>query len=145
MPHLVGVFRASLALRYIPSKWREVRVVFIPKPVRMDYTLPKAFRLISLTSFFLKTMERLCERYIRDEVLVYNPNQHAYTPGRSTDSALHHVVGRIERSLDNKESTLGILIDIEGAFDKTTFPTITQQLNSRNVENRYLRCSPAEQ
>jgi len=35
--------------------------------------------------------------------------------------------------LDNKESTLGIFIDIEGAFDKTTFPTITQQLNSRNV------------
>lgn len=61
MPHLVGMFRASIALRYVPSKWREVRVVFIPKPGKMDYSLPKSFRPISLTSFFLKTMERRCE------------------------------------------------------------------------------------
>lgn len=68
--------------------------------------------------------------------MVYRPlhsNQHAYTPGRSTDSALHEVVGKIERSLDNKESTLAVFIDIEGAFDKTTFPTIIQQLADRNV------------
>ncbi|VEN61989.1 unnamed protein product, partial [Callosobruchus maculatus] len=47
--------------------------------------------------------------------------------------ALHQVVGRIETSLDNKESTLGVLIDIERAFDKTTFSKISQQLQPRNV------------
>ena len=102
----------------------------------MDYTTPKAYRPISLTSFLLKTMEKLCERYIRDIVLKDNPlhpNQHAYTLGRSTDTALHAVASRIERSLDNKESTLGVFIDIEGAFDKTTFPKITAALAEKNV------------
>ncbi|CAG9829773.1 unnamed protein product [Diabrotica balteata] len=121
----------------IPSTndWHLARTIINEK--KDDYTLPKAFRPISLTSFLLKTMERLCERYIRMKVMVHNPlhpNQHAYTSGRSTDSALHHVVGKNERSLDNKESTLGLFIDIEGAFDETTFPTITQQLNIRNRE-----------
>ena len=81
-------------------------------------------------------MEKLCERYIRDVVLKDNPlhpNQHAYTLGRSTDTALHAVASRIERSLDNKESTLGVFIDIEGAFDKTTFPKITAALVEKNV------------
>jgi ribonuclease HI len=136
LPHLVGVFRSSLALRYIPKVWREVKVVFIPKPGRVDYSTPKSYRPISLTSFSMKTLERLCERHIRDTVIITNPlhpNQHAYTPGRSTDTALHLVAGRIEKSLDNKQSTLGVFIDIEGAFDKTTFPKIADSLASRNV------------
>ncbi|VEN61235.1 unnamed protein product, partial [Callosobruchus maculatus] len=28
---------------------------------------------------------------------------------------------------------MGVFIDIEGAFDKTTFPKISQQLQARNV------------
>jgi hypothetical protein len=40
---------------------RAVRVIFIPKPGRDSYELAKSFRPISLTSFFLKTMERLVD------------------------------------------------------------------------------------
>jgi len=90
-------------------------VVFLSKPGRMDYTRPKAYRSISLSFFSLKTMERLCERYIRGEVLSNHPlqpNQHAYIPGRSTDTAL--VVGRVERSMDNK----GVLLISKGLLTK---------------------------
>jgi hypothetical protein len=41
------------------------RVIFIPKPGRDSYELAKSFRPISLTSLFLKTMERLVDSYIR--------------------------------------------------------------------------------
>src|SRR5699024_8463551 len=58
---------------------------------------------------------------------------HAYTPGRSTESALHEVAIRIERALDVKQSTLGTFIDIEGAFDKTTFVAIERALVQRGV------------
>lgn len=102
----------------------------------MDYTLAKAYRALSLTSFLLKTLERLCDRFIRENILLNNPihsNQHAYCESKSTESALHSVVSRISRSFENKASTLAAFLDIEGAFDKTTFPNIAAALQHRGL------------
>jgi len=117
------IYRASLALGYIPIAWRIARVAFIPKPGKIDYTTAKSFRPISLTSFLLKGLEKLMDRYLRDGPMVtlpIHPRQHAYQAGKSTESALHQLVGRIERALNAKEYTLGVLFDIEEAFDNTT-------------------------
>jgi hypothetical protein len=59
--------------------------VFIPKAGRNSYGWSRDYRPISLTSFLLKTMERLMDRYLRDEALALmslHPNQHAYTAGK---------------------------------------------------------------
>ena len=32
IPYLVRIFRAFLATGYVPAIWRQVKVVFIPKP-----------------------------------------------------------------------------------------------------------------
>ena len=77
---MVNIFRACIAYGYIPVQWRTSRVVFVPKPGRTDYTLVKSFRPISLMSLFLKTVERLVDRHIRDDILTEYPmhiNQHA--------------------------------------------------------------------
>jgi hypothetical protein len=66
IPYLVKIFRACLATGYVPAMWRQVKVVFIPKPGRSSYCGPTDFRPISLTSFLLKTMERLVDRFLRD-------------------------------------------------------------------------------
>jgi hypothetical protein len=80
-PYLVKIFRACLGTGYIPAIWRQVKVVFIPKPAWNSYGGPKDFRPISLTPFLLKTMERLVDTFLRDEILAtkpLHPNQHAY-------------------------------------------------------------------
>ena len=67
-------------------------------------------------------MEKLVDRYLRDGPLTklpMHPRQHAYQAGKSTESALHQLIGRIEKALDAKEYALGIFFDIEGAFDNT--------------------------
>jgi len=58
-----GILILYLATGYIPALWRQVKVVFIPKPGRSSYCGSRDFRPISLTSFLLKTMERLVERF----------------------------------------------------------------------------------
>lgn len=131
------IFRACLAFRYVPLGWREVKVMFIPKPGKTDYTEAKAYRPISLTSFLLKTLERLCDRYIRDNIQSIAPlcmHQHAYSSGKSTESALHKVVCRIEKDIKNKNLCLGAFIDIEGAFDKTNFSSINAALRRHKVD-----------
>jgi hypothetical protein len=85
IPCLVRMFRACLATGYVPAMWRQVKVVFIPKPGRNAYSGPIDYRPISLTSFLLKAMVRLVDRYLRDEALAIvplHPNQHAYQAGK---------------------------------------------------------------
>jgi hypothetical protein len=89
-------------------------------------TEAKAYRLISLSSYLLKTMEKLVDRHIRDGVLTIHPlhrNQHAYQKGKSTETALHNVAARIENAIEHKDIALGAFLDIEGAFDTPSSDT----------------------
>jgi hypothetical protein len=40
--HLILIFNASLILGHHPARWKEAKVVAIPKPDKPDYSLPKA-------------------------------------------------------------------------------------------------------
>jgi hypothetical protein len=72
-------------------------------------------------------MEELVERYKRDNVLMDNPlfkNQFVYQAGKSTELALLNAVTFIENAVEHKEITLGEFLDIEEAFDRTSFKAI---------------------
>jgi len=128
----------TLAYGYIPVQWHTSRVVFVPKAGRMDYILVKSFRPISLMSFLLKTAERLVDIYIRGDTLTRYPlhnNQHAYQAGKSTDSALHILVGKIEKALNNNEYNLGVFLDIEGAFNNASTGSLSHVFRARRVSS----------
>jgi ribonuclease HI len=134
---LKDIFCACLEFGYVPYQWREVNVVFLPKPGKDSYTSAKSFRPISITSFMLKTLEKLIDRYIRETVLISRPlhqNQHAYQAGKSTETALHQLVSRIEVALDQGQYAMCAFLDIEGAFDKPVFTLVMQTLQHRGVE-----------
>jgi hypothetical protein len=76
-------------------------------------------------------MERLVDRYLRDEVLALMPlhsNQHAYQAGKSVETALHQLVLRVEKALDQQDTALGVFVDIEGAFNNTCYDTMCDAL-----------------
>jgi hypothetical protein len=122
IPYLVRTFRACLCIGHVPAILRQDKLVVIPKPGTNSYSGPRDFRPICLTSFLLKTLERLLDRYLRDEALAQvplHPNQHAYQAGKSVETALHQLVVRVEKALDQQETALGVFLDIEGAFNNT--------------------------
>lgn len=97
--YLTNIFKASLTFGHIPKIWTQVRVVFIPKAGKKDKTNPKSFRPISLTSTMLKIMEKIIDEYIKSEYLrtiPLNRFQFAYQPYKSTVTALHNLVTKIE-------------------------------------------------
>jgi len=105
----------------------DVKVIFIPKAGRPSHTNSKDFRPKSLSSFLLKTLERLIDIHIRQTI---NPSllsdaQHAYLKGRSTDTAFHSLVSSIERGFRIKEYSLVAFLDIEGASNNVTPTAIT--------------------
>ena len=142
IPYLIKIFRTCLATGYVPTAWRRVKVVFIPKPGRSSYCGPKDFRPISLTSFLLKTLERLVDRFLREEVLVskpLHPNQHAYQAGKSVETALHQLVVRVQKALDQQEVALGVFLDIEGAFKYTSYDSMCLAMARHGVNHTIVR------
>jgi hypothetical protein len=142
IPYLIKMFRACLATGYVPAAWRQVKVVFIPKPGRNSCCGPKDFRPISLTSFLLKTLERLVDRFLRDEILVsrpLHPNQHAYQAGKSVETALHQLMVWVEKALDQQEVSLGVFLDIEGAFNNTSYDNMCTALVIHGVGHIIVR------
>jgi hypothetical protein len=110
--------------------------VFIAKPSRDSYGGPKVYRPISLTSFLFKTMERLIDRFLRDEILAFmplHPTQHAYQARKSEETALHLLVFRTEKALDQQETALGVFLDIEGVFNNTSYDSICASLAKHGV------------
>lgn len=109
--------RVNLVLGYIPNSWRCVKVVFIPQ-LNISNDSFKAFRPIILTSFLLKTEERLRNRHNRENALVtllLHYLQHAYQIGKSIETAPYCLVLSIEKAFYQKELPIGLFLDIQGA------------------------------
>ena len=103
---LTYMFRASISLGYVPKALRACKVVFIPKPGKPDYTNPKAYRPITLTSCIFKVLERIVLQELETTDMAANPlnqNQHAFRKGSSCDSALSDMVNDIEKSIHRDE------------------------------------------
>ncbi|ENN73442.1 hypothetical protein YQE_09939, partial [Dendroctonus ponderosae] len=111
------------AMGYVSYDWREAEVGFIPKPGKKDYTEPKSFRPISLTSFLMKMLEKIIDRYLTEEVLI----RKAYRKGRLTLTAFHAQVQKAEQGLQDKEVTLALVFDVERAVNKATSAMLSNQ------------------
>jgi len=62
---LKKIFQSILAVGELTTAWQETKVVFIPKAGRATHTTAKVFRPIRLTSFLLKSFERMISLHIR--------------------------------------------------------------------------------
>jgi hypothetical protein len=78
--------------------------------------------------FFTATDIYLLTQVIGDEALALVPlrsNQHAYQVGKLVETALHQLVVRLEKALDQQEErALGVFLDIKGAFNNTCYNTM---------------------
>lgn len=138
IPVLAPLIKASIQMGHIPSVWRKVKVIFIPKIGRSDFTDASSFRPITLSSFILKVIERLIEWNIREYIETrcpLHPAQHAYQKGKSTETALHSLVTRLEKCIGHKDVAFVSFLDISGAFNNVSFQAIIQALEERNIDS----------
>jgi hypothetical protein len=87
-------------------------------------------------------MQRLVDRFLRDEILALkplHPNQHAYQAGKSVETALRQLVFRVEKALDQQETALGVFLDIEGAFNNTSHDSMCAALAKHGVDYTIIR------
>ena len=136
---LTDLFRASYLLGYVPAEWRKAKVVFIPKSGKASYDEARSFRPITLSSFIIKTMERVILWHLQETTLQERPlhrNQHAFRTGRSTETALTRFASNIETAFGRNEYAMGVFLDIQGAFDNISTNSIVNSLRERDIDNK---------
>jgi len=141
LPWLIIIYNGCLLLSHIPRGWRTSKVVFIPKAGKASHVKPNDFRPICLNSFLLKSLERILEEKIRASIKPgsLNKAQHAYSKGKSTETALHTLVHSIEKSMVDKNLMLAAFTDIEGAFNNILPDAILSELMSLKVDSSITR------
>ncbi len=117
-----------------------MRVVFLPKAGKEDYAVAKSYRPITLSNFVLKGLERIIQWFIL-EYTITKPltNQHAYTKGRSCDSALSCFVNDVEKTIYNGQHLLAVSLDCSGAFDNIRFEAARRCMETQKIPYNIIR------
>ena len=134
------LYKLSIATGCVPVTWRTMKVVFLPKAGKTDYTIAKAYRPITLSNFILKGIERLIQWYI-SEFIIKKPlfRQHAYTKGRSCETALSVFINDVEHAIYNKEYVLAVSLDCSGAFDSIRFDSAERGMRRKGIPDNIIR------
>ncbi len=142
LARLTEIYKASYLLQYLPKVWRKARVIFIPKEGKKDYSMPRSFRPITLSSFLVKGMERVLLWELNATTLAINPlsrHQHAFRRGKSTETALSNMVEYIEKALVKRKFALGVFLDIQGAFDNVQPESIIQGMITKGINSNLIK------
>ena len=128
---IIHIFNQCLEHSSIPDQWKTAKAAIIPKPNKDDYTNPRAFRIISLTSNIQKLLEKTILAYLEESVRIdhkLTKNQFGFRRKKGTEAAIHKLTRRIEDAMQNGQVALGIFLDVEGAFDSIKFESIHKGL-----------------
>ena len=133
---ILSLYKKSIKGGRVPIQWTKSRVAFIPKPGKADYTDPKSYRPISLSSFLLKGLERLVLWDLQvtvERLKPMKPNIFSYREGKSTEDALHLLVHNVEKALNTQRVAVAMFLDIEAAFNNATFGSMKEVLVEKGV------------
>ena len=106
---LTGIYKASYILGYIPTHWRESKVILYQSQVKMIIVTQGRSGPSRWCHLMMITMERVVLWHLQETTLLESPlseNQHAFCKGRSTDSVLSNMVEYLEDGIVNGQHAM---------------------------------------
>ena len=132
-------FRTSYTSGSLPQIWKESLVVPIYK--KGSHSDPLNYRPISLTSFCVKSIERIITKFIyeyADSNHLFNNDQFGFRHGRSPEEKLILTYNDITLWLDKGFNVDLILFDFSKAFDVVCHDILITMLYSLGIRGRLL-------
>ena len=139
--YLKHLYTACIEMGYSPKLWCHSKVLFLPKPGKKSYKEPRSLRPISLSSFLLKSLERLALWRVEQKSLAerpLHPRQFAYRKNMSTEHALTGSINIIEKGYYRNRMVIVIDLDIKGAFDNISTDAVIKAMESKRVEENIM-------
>jgi hypothetical protein len=144
--HLILTYNTCLSLGHHPARWREAKVVAIPKPDKPDYSLPKAHRPISLLETMSKLLEKAITKCMQHDIVKHELIHANQFGGRAHSSCLDTGLALIHDVQDAHKRGLkvGILLfDVRGFFDNINHGHMTAILENLGYPPELVRWSAA--
>ena len=131
---LAYIFNLSFTTGIVPDLIKIAKVVPVYK--KGERNVPGNYRPISLLSIFDKIVEKLMYKrllmFLEMNDILYE-YQFGFRKNHSTSQAVMEVLDNIYQSCDNSETTIGIYLDLQKAFDTVNHSILLQKLEIYGV------------
>ncbi|KAH7556799.1 hypothetical protein BM1_06233 [Bipolaris maydis] len=105
---------------YHPTCWRRATGAILKKPSKPDYSIPKAYRVITLLSCLGKVTERIIAKrlgYLAETTNLLHDSQIGGRLKKSAIDAALLLVDQIQYQKQKGYTTSTVFLDVKGAFD----------------------------
>ena len=138
---VIKLFHTSLTTGYIPSQWRNAKIIPLKKPRKKDYTKAKAWRPISLLATLGKVLESVIAERISHAVEFYGllPTNHmGARKKRSAEQALVLLQEHIFKAWRSRKVLSLVSFDIKGAYNGVHKDRLLQRLQARGIPQAFI-------
>jgi len=133
---ITRIFTSSIELGYHPRRWRSARIIVLRKPGKPDYSLPGAYRPISLLNTLGKLLEAVMARrlsFFAEHYGLLPDTQFGGRPGRTTEQALIMLANAIDRAWYRQKVVSLVAFDLKGAFNGVNKTSLDVRLQSKGI------------
>jgi ribonuclease HI len=133
---ITRIFAASIVLGYHPVRWRTAKIAVLRKPGKPDYSLPGAYRPISLLNTLGKLLEAVIARrlsYFAEHYGLLPDTQFGGRPGRTTEQALLVLANAIDRAWLGQRVVTLVAFDLKGAFNGVNKTSLDARLKAKGI------------
>jgi ribonuclease HI len=133
---ITRIFTASVKLGHHPRRWRGAKIVVLRKPGKPDYSIPGAYRPISLLNTLGKILETVIARrlsYLAEKHGLLPNTQFGGRPGRTTEQALLVLANAIDRAWYKCKVVTLIAFDLKGAFNGVNKISLDARLRAKGI------------
>ena len=121
---------------YHPKCWRQATGAILAKPGKPDYSIPKAYRIISLLNCLGKVSERILARRLglmaENGPLLHDSQMGGRRKRSAVDTAML-LTDFVERDKANSRNSSVAFLDVKGAFDHVAKGRLLQTMHSLSL------------
>ena len=137
LKHIITrILTASIKLGYHPKRWRGAKIVVLRKPGKPDYSIPGAYRPISLLNTLGKILEAVIARrlsHLAEKYGLLPDTQFGGRPGRTTEQALLVLSNAIDRAWYKHGVVTLVAFDLKGAFNGVNKLSLDARLRAKGI------------
>ena len=133
---ITKMINTSLRTGVVPKSFKHALVTPLIKNSKLDSNSMSSYRPISNLLYVSKLLERCVAKQLNAYLSSgahHESYQSAYRPYHSTETALLRVQNDILTSIDNKEVTLLVLLDLSAAFDTVDHTILLNRLKNIGI------------
>jgi ribonuclease HI len=133
---ITRIFTASVDLGHHPKRWRGAKIMVLRKPGKPDYSVPGAYRPISLLNTLGKLLEAVIARrlsYLAEKHGLLPDTQFGGRPGRTTEQALLVLSNAIDQAWYKLGVVTLIAFDQKGAFNGVNKISLDARLRAKGI------------